>query len=202
MQESAHAAQRLADLLEAAGVTEADVALAERAEGGAGDGGDADLVQELVLELARAQARARDVGEGGEGAGEFNGTRYIAFDSNGNIYVTDYKNGKIVKFNKNINHNGDMDLAKELILKAKNSGCDAVKFQKRDIESVYSEEELNTLRESPFGTITREQKEGIRTPACIQRKGWSYTTRHVRFARLRQPKVRQPKAFMVRDSSR
>ena len=60
-----------------------------------------------------------------------------------------------------INHNGDMDLAKELILKAKNSGCDAVKFQKRDIESVYSEEELNTPRESPFGTTTREQKEGI-----------------------------------------
>ena len=60
-----------------------------------------------------------------------------------------------------INHNGDMDLAKELILKAKNSGCNAVKFQKRDIESVYSEEELNTPRESPFGTTTREQKEGI-----------------------------------------
>ena len=60
-----------------------------------------------------------------------------------------------------INHNGDMDLAKELILKAKHGGCDAVKFQKRDIESVYSEEELNTPRESPFGTTTREQKEGI-----------------------------------------
>ena len=60
-----------------------------------------------------------------------------------------------------INHNGDMDLAKELILKAKNSGCGAVKFQKRDIESVYDEGELNTSRESPFGTTTREQKEGI-----------------------------------------
>jgi len=60
-----------------------------------------------------------------------------------------------------INHNGDIDLAKELILKAKDSGCEAVKFQKRDIESVYSEEELNTPRESPFGTTTREQKEGI-----------------------------------------
>ena len=60
-----------------------------------------------------------------------------------------------------INHNGDIDLAKKLIDKAKNSGCDAVKFQKRDIESVYSDEELNTPRESPFGTTTREQKEGI-----------------------------------------
>ena len=60
-----------------------------------------------------------------------------------------------------INHNGDMELAKELILKSKQSGCDAVKFQKRDIESVYTKEELDTRRESPFGTTTREQKEGI-----------------------------------------
>ena len=60
-----------------------------------------------------------------------------------------------------INHNGDMELAKELIRRAKNSGCDAVKFQKRDIESVYTKEELDTPRESPFGTTTREQKEGI-----------------------------------------
>tara|TARA_R110001583_G_scaffold74253_2_gene205756 strand:+ start:606 stop:1433 length:828 start_codon:yes stop_codon:yes gene_type:complete len=60
-----------------------------------------------------------------------------------------------------INHNGDIQLAKELILKSKNSGCDAVKFQKRDIDSVYTQEELDTLRESPFGTTTREQKNGI-----------------------------------------
>ena len=60
-----------------------------------------------------------------------------------------------------INHNGDIKLAKELILKSKKSGCDAVKFQKRDIESVYTKEELDTPRESPFGTTTREQKEGI-----------------------------------------
>ena len=60
-----------------------------------------------------------------------------------------------------INHNGDMKLAKELIAKAAKSGCDAVKFQKRDIDSVYTQEELDTSRESPFGTTTREQKEGI-----------------------------------------
>ena len=60
-----------------------------------------------------------------------------------------------------INHNGDMDLAKELILKSKDSGCDAVKFQKRDIDTVYTAEELDLPRESPFGTTTREQKEGI-----------------------------------------
>ena len=60
-----------------------------------------------------------------------------------------------------INHNGDEDLAKRLILQAKNSGCDAVKFQKRTISIVYSQDELDTPRESPFGTTTREQKEGI-----------------------------------------
>jgi len=60
-----------------------------------------------------------------------------------------------------INHNGDIDLAKELIDMAEESGCDAVKFQKRDIDSVYSEDELNKYRESPWGTTTREQKHGI-----------------------------------------
>jgi len=60
-----------------------------------------------------------------------------------------------------INHNGDMKLAKDLILTSKNSGCDAVKFQKRDIESVYTQEELSAHRESPWGTTNREQKEGL-----------------------------------------
>ena len=43
-----------------------------------------------------------------------------------------------------INHNGDMDLAKELIYDSFHAGCDAVKLQKRDIESVYTKEELDT----------------------------------------------------------
>ena len=60
-----------------------------------------------------------------------------------------------------INHNGDMKICKQLIDLASEAGCDAVKFQKRDIESVYTKEELDTPRESPFGTTTREQKEGI-----------------------------------------
>ena len=60
-----------------------------------------------------------------------------------------------------INHNGDIDLAKQLIDKAKISGCDAVKFQKRTVDVVYSEDELDTSRISPFGTTTREQKYGI-----------------------------------------
>jgi N-acetylneuraminate synthase len=60
-----------------------------------------------------------------------------------------------------INHNGDLNLAKELMEVAKINGCDAVKFQKRDIDSVYTEEELSAYRESPWGTTNRQQKEGL-----------------------------------------
>ena len=60
-----------------------------------------------------------------------------------------------------INHNGDISIAKKLIEIAKNAGCDAVKFQKRDVEKVYSKEILNQSRESPWGTTQREQKLGL-----------------------------------------
>ncbi len=60
-----------------------------------------------------------------------------------------------------INHNGDMQLAKELIDAAANAGCDAVKFQKRTIDKVYTKEYLDGFRESPWGTTQREQKEGL-----------------------------------------
>ena len=56
-----------------------------------------------------------------------------------------------------INHNGNIDIAKKLIDVSKSSGFDAVKFQKRDIEKVYSKEILETPRESPWGKTTREQ---------------------------------------------
>ena len=60
-----------------------------------------------------------------------------------------------------INHNGDIKIAKELIDCAKKAGCDIVKFQKRDIDLVYSKEQLNSFRESPWGNTFRQQKEGI-----------------------------------------
>ena len=60
-----------------------------------------------------------------------------------------------------INHNGDMKLAKRLIKKSADAGCDAVKFQKRTIDLVYTKEELDVPRESPWGTTNREQKEGL-----------------------------------------
>ena len=50
-----------------------------------------------------------------------------------------------------INHNGDMSICKELIDAAVNSGCNAVKFQKRDIDQVYTQEFLDSSRESPWG---------------------------------------------------
>jgi len=60
-----------------------------------------------------------------------------------------------------INHNGDIDLAKRLISIAVASGCDAVKFQKRSIEIVYSAEELARPRESPFGSTNGDLKYGL-----------------------------------------
>ena len=60
-----------------------------------------------------------------------------------------------------INHNGDMAICKQLIDVAVDAGADAVKFQKRDINQVYSKEMLDSPRESPWGTTQREQKEGL-----------------------------------------
>ncbi len=60
-----------------------------------------------------------------------------------------------------INHNGDIDIAKKLIDVASNAGCDAVKFQKRTVEKVYSKDILDSPRDSPWGKTTREQKMGL-----------------------------------------
>ena len=60
-----------------------------------------------------------------------------------------------------INHNGDINICKDLINTAADAGCDAVKFQKRTINKVYTEEFLNSFRESPWGLTQREQKEGL-----------------------------------------
>jgi len=60
-----------------------------------------------------------------------------------------------------INHNGDISIAKKLIDVAVDAGCDAVKFQKRDIDQVYTKEFLDSSRESPWGNTQRDQKNGI-----------------------------------------
>ena len=60
-----------------------------------------------------------------------------------------------------INHNGDMAICKQLINVAKEAGADCVKFQKRDINQVYTQEFLDSPRESQWGTTQREQKLGL-----------------------------------------
>ena len=60
-----------------------------------------------------------------------------------------------------INHNGNLDIAKDLIAMAKEAGADCIKFQKRTIKIVYDEEMLDSHRESPWGDTQREQKEGL-----------------------------------------
>ncbi|WP_428673189.1 N-acetylneuraminate synthase family protein [Roseibium sp.] len=60
-----------------------------------------------------------------------------------------------------INHNGDIDKAVEMIRKAKDAGCDAVKFQKRTIDIVYTKEELARLRDNVFGPTNGDLKRGL-----------------------------------------
>ena len=60
-----------------------------------------------------------------------------------------------------INHNGDISITKELIKKAKDSGFNSVKFQKRTVDRVYSKELLDQPRESPWGKTQRDQKMGL-----------------------------------------
>lgn len=60
-----------------------------------------------------------------------------------------------------INHNGQLDIAKQLIDASVDAGFDAVKFQKRTIDKVYTNDFLDSHRESPWGTTQRDQKEGL-----------------------------------------
>ncbi len=60
-----------------------------------------------------------------------------------------------------INHNGDLNICKDLIKTAKECGCDAVKFQKRNIYKVYSPEYLASSRQSPWGETQEDQKRGL-----------------------------------------
>lgn len=60
-----------------------------------------------------------------------------------------------------INHNGDIDLAKGLIDVAVKAGADAVKFQKRTVDVVYTQGELATPRPNPFGETNGDLKHGL-----------------------------------------
>jgi len=60
-----------------------------------------------------------------------------------------------------INHNGSLETARKLIAAAQFAGCDAVKFQKRTVDIVYSAEELAKPRENPFGPTNGDLKWGL-----------------------------------------
>lgn len=60
-----------------------------------------------------------------------------------------------------INHNGDLNKALEMIRASKRAGADAVKFQKRTVDVVYSPEELARPRESVFGHTNGALKCGL-----------------------------------------
>jgi len=61
-----------------------------------------------------------------------------------------------------INHNGELGLAKQLIDMAKECGCDAVKFQKRNVEKVIPKEMWNIKKETPFGIVNYiDYKKGL-----------------------------------------
>ncbi len=60
-----------------------------------------------------------------------------------------------------INHNGSVELAKKMIDIAVTTGCDAVKFQKRTVDVVYSKEELAKERKSVFGNTNGDLKRGL-----------------------------------------
>jgi N-acetylneuraminate synthase len=74
-----------------------------------------------------------------------------------------------------INHNGDIALAKQLIFDAYQTGCNAVKFQKRTIEEVYTKKDLDRPRESPWGTTNRQQKEGLEFSIKQYRELYEFT---------------------------
>lgn len=73
----------------------------------------------------------------------------------------DSQNAPFIIAEIGINHNGDINIAKQLIDMAKNCGCDAVKFQKRTIDIIYSKEFLDSPRETPWGMTQRAQKEAL-----------------------------------------
>lgn len=60
-----------------------------------------------------------------------------------------------------INHNGSLETAKQLIDVAVESGCDAVKFQKRTVDIVYTADELARPRENPFGPTNGDLKRAL-----------------------------------------
>ena len=112
-----------------------------------------------------------------------------------------------------INHSGSMETAKKLIDVCAAAGCDYVKFQKRTIDRVYSAEDLAKPRESPWGTTTKEQKEGIEfsykdykviNAYCQGKIGWfvspwDYASTTLMFSTFDLPYLKIPSALITNN---
>ena len=77
-----------------------------------------------------------------------------------------------------INHNGDLAIAKKLIDRAVEFGFDAVKFQKRTVDVVYTPEDLARERESPFGSTNGDLKRGLEFGAAQYKEIDAYCRAH------------------------
>ena len=77
-----------------------------------------------------------------------------------------------------INHNGSLDVARRLMSAALLAGCDAVKFQKRTVDVVYTAEELAKPRENPFGTTNGDLKRGLEFDAAAYGEIDRYARQH------------------------
>lgn len=84
-------------------------------------------------------------------------TKWAAAEK-GNVSV---RAGCYVIAEAGINHNGSIKTAFDLVDAAADAGCDAVKFQKRTVEKVYSADELGRLRPNPFGETNGDLKRGL-----------------------------------------
>jgi N-acetylneuraminate synthase len=68
-----------------------------------------------------------------------------------------------------INHNGDLNVAKKLIDAAAEAGADAVKFQTRTVEVVYTPEELAKARAVPRSVLENGIRRGVLPPSAVGR---------------------------------
>lgn len=59
------------------------------------------------------------------------------------------------------NHLGEADRLVEMIERSKESGADLIKVQKRDVDSFYSKEQLNSYYWSPYGTTLGDYRRGV-----------------------------------------
>lgn len=126
------------------------------------------LLKMILAEKARLSINIHHVGDkpysmySAEAFGQVFAARHRGARLNSTLPVKDaYPNGVKVVAEITTNHFGDMDRLQTMIVAAKEAGADYIKLQKRDVESFYSEEQLSTPYNSPFGDTFRDYRHGI-----------------------------------------